>query len=79
MDNKFYKHIKLEHIFLLFTLIMCYLIWSETKKLEKNFEEIDKEWNVLDQRIETYKVKIQEIDSINGELSKEIAKFDEYR
>jgi prefoldin subunit 5 len=58
---------------------MCYLIWSETKKLEKNFEEIDKEWNVLDQRIETYKVKIQEIDSINGELSKEIAKFDEYR
>ena len=79
MDKKFYKYITLEHIFLLFTLVMCYLIWSETNKLKRDFEKIDEDWNKIDRQIETYKVKIQEIDSINCELSKEIAKFDEYR
>jgi hypothetical protein len=79
MDNKYWKYIKVEHIFLTITLVFSYLIFIETNKMKTDFQEIERQWDSLDVVIESYQTRVNEIDSINKQMSKELASFEEYK
>lgn len=79
MDKKFWHYIKAEHVLLTITLVFSYLILVETNKMESDFQEIERQWDSLDVVIESYQTRINEIDSINKQMSKDIASFEEYR
>lgn len=79
MDNKYWKYIKVEHILLTITLVFSYLIFIETNKMKTDFQEIERQWDSLDVVIESYQTRVNEIDSINKQMSKELASFEEYK
>lgn len=79
MDKKFWHYIKAEHVLMTIILVFSYLILIETNKMESDFQEIERQWDSLDVVIESYQTRINEIDSINKQMSKDIASFEEYR
>jgi hypothetical protein len=79
MDKKFWQYIKVEHVFLTITLVFSYLIFIETNKMKTDFQDIERQWDSLDLWIENYDKRIKEIDSINKQMSKDLASFEEYR
>jgi hypothetical protein len=79
MDKKFWQYIKVEHVFLTITLVFSYLIFIETNKMKTDSQDIERQWDSLDLWIENYDKRIKEIDSINKQMSKDLASFEEYR
>ena len=79
MDKKFWQYIKVKHVFLTITLVFSYLIFIETNKMKTDFQDIERQWDSLDLWIENYDKRIKEIDSINKQMSKDLASFEEYR
>lgn len=79
MDKKFWKYIKVEHIFLTITLVFLYLIFIESNKINTDSQDIERRWDSLDVVIEGYQIRVNEIDSINKQMSKDLASFEEYK
>jgi len=79
MDKKFWHLIKIEHVFILFMFVFSYLIWVETNNMEREFKEIERQWDSLDVVIEQQREKLYQIDSINDDIAKDLQSFEEYR
>jgi len=79
MDKKFWHFIKVEHVFILFMFVFSYLIWVETNNMEREFKEIERQWDSLDVVIEQQREKLYQIDSINDVIAKDLQSFEEYR
>jgi len=79
MDKKFWHLIKIEHVFILFMFVFSYLIWVETNNMEREFKEIERQWDSLDVVIEQQREKLYQIDSINDVIAKDLQSFEEYR
>jgi prefoldin subunit 5 len=47
--------------------------------MKTDFQEIERQWDSLDVVIESYQTRVNEIDSINKQMSKELASFEEYK
>jgi hypothetical protein len=79
MNNNFSKNITIELILILISFVFVFLIFTESNEMDKNFQDFERRWDSLDRVIDGYQIKINEMDSINKQLSKDIASFDEYR
>jgi hypothetical protein len=47
--------------------------------MEREFKEIERQWDSLDVVIEQQKEKLYQIDSINDVIAKDLQSFEEYR
>lgn len=79
MDKKFINIIKIEYIFFITISIFVYLMWSNIRQMDSDFNKIDKKWDSLDSKVKTYEVRVQQMDSITKTIFKDIASLEEYK
>lgn len=79
MDKKFISIIKIEYIFFIIISIFVYLMWSNIRQIDSDFNKIDKKWDSLDSKVKTYEVRVQQMDSITKTIFKDIASLEKYK
>lgn len=79
MDKKFISTIKIEYIFFIIISIFVYLMWSNIRQMDSDFNKIDKKWDSLDSKVKTYEVRVQQMDSITKTIFEDIASLEGYK